>query len=102
MLFDHIGQGYVIGSYEFGSKWANINLTESVISLPNNDRQKFTDDFEITAPESGSSTFGLKMNSVDVDLESNFTSRLLISKTSGHIKALISKIDIDLEIELAT
>jgi len=42
------------------------------------------------------------MNNINVDLESNFTAKLLISKTSGHIKALVSKIDIDLEIELDT
>lgn len=56
----------------------------------------------VVPPQSGSSKFGLKMSDVTVDLESNFTARLLISGTNGHIKALISKIDIDLEVELDT
>ena len=42
------------------------------------------------------------MSNVDVDLESNFTSKILISTTNGHIHALVSKIDIDMDIELAT
>jgi len=102
MLFDHFGHGYEIGSYMFGNKWASINLTESVLSLPNNDRDKFANDFLVTPPQDGSSIFGLKMSNVDVDLESNFTSKILISTTNGHIHALVSKIDIDLDIELAT
>lgn len=61
MLFDHIANGYDIGAYAFGNKWASVNLTESMLSLPGNDRQKFSDDFEVVPPQPGSSTFGLKM-----------------------------------------
>ena len=102
MLFDHVSNGYDIGKYTFGNKWATINLNENVLSLPNNDRNKFTNDFEVVPPETGSSTFGIKMHKITVDFESNFTSQILISKTEGHIKAPISNIDIELEVELAT
>lgn len=102
LLFDHISNGYDIGSYEFGNRWTSINLTDSKLSIPCNDSQIFTDDFEVVAPKDGSSAFGLKMSGISIDLESNFTARLLISGTSGHVHALISNIDIDLEIELDT
>jgi len=42
------------------------------------------------------------MKKVSVDLESNFTAKLLISNTAGHISAIISNIDINLEVELDT
>lgn len=101
-MFDHIAQGYTIGSHTIGSNWANVNLTESLISLPGNDRTKIAHDFTVIAPKDGSSKFGIKMSSVSVDLESNFTARMLIATSSGHIHALISDIDIDLEVELDT
>ena len=102
LAFDHIGQGYDIGSYTFGSRWANVNLTESKLSLPGNDRYKFANDFTVVPPQPGTSKFGLKMNKVSVDLESNYTARFLISYAAGHISAVISNIDIDLEVELDT
>ena len=74
MLFDHVGNGYNIGSFSYGNKWASINLNESTLSLPDNDRDKFTNDFEVVPPKAGESTFGIKMNKINVDFESNFTS----------------------------
>lgn len=102
LLFDHIAHGYDIGSYVLGNSWTKINLTDSVLSIPNNDRQQFAKDFDVTAPKAGSSIFSLKMSDVTVNLDSNFTAQLLISKTKGHVKALMSKVEIDLEIELDT
>ena len=79
-----------------------MNLTESRLSLPGNDRFKFAKDFTVVPPETGTSKFGLKMSNVSVDLESNFTAKFLISNTAGHVSAVISNIDIDLEIEIGT
>ena len=102
MLFDHISNGYDIGPFSYGNKWASIELKESLLSLPDNNRDKFTNDFVVVPPKAGESTFGLQMNKITVEFESNFTSQILISKTKGHIKALVSNIDIELEAELAT
>lgn len=73
MLFDKIDTGYSIGPHFMGSKWAGVNLTDAIISLPCNSRDKFTKDFKITAPKDGAATFGIGMDNMRLDLKANFT-----------------------------
>lgn len=95
MIYDKFGTGYDIDSHSFGNKWAGINLTKTVLSIPG-DRDQFTNNFKISPPKDGQSNFGIKMNQVSLDVESSFLLRLLLSKTNGFLHLLISKIDIDL------
>jgi len=69
-----------------GSKWAGVNLTSSLISLPCNDSvddwtitraQKFTKDFQVIPPTEGSSVFGIKMSNMRIDLNGNITGYFL-------------------------
>lgn len=66
------------------------------------DSDKFTKDFSVSAPATGSSLFGIKMRNMTVSLQSNYSASYLHLKNTGVIDAVISNIEIDLDVELDT
>jgi len=87
--FANISDGYALGPQWMGSKWAGVNLTSSVISLPTNDTSKFAKDFQIVPPAEGSSVFGIKMSNMRIDLKGNFDAYFMKFKNNGSVDALL-------------